>query len=103
MDEKVLKSAIKGMELLAKQNGVTMLIAVHDPETDWCNDLICGNDEEVIGTLVNFICTVYAFIDKSKAEDLNDVLDFVKENWKVVRAIRRMMQKIQDKQEANND
>lgn len=39
MDEKVLKSAIKGMELLAKQNGVTMLISLHDPETDWCGEL----------------------------------------------------------------
>ena len=101
MDEKVLKSAIKGMELLAKQNGVTILVAVHDPETDWCNDLICGKDDkDVINSLGNLICSAYDFVDKSKAGDLDYVLGIVKENRETINAIRRVMKKFQ---EAKND
>lgn len=97
MNKDVLKSAIKGMEMLAKQNGVTMLVTVHDPETDWGNDLICGNDDkDVINAIGNLICTAYAFVDKSKAGDLDDVLEFVKENREVLSAIRRVMTKFQE-------
>ena len=101
MDKDVLKSAIKGMEMLAKQNGGTMLVTVHDPETDWCNDLICGKDDkDVINSIGNLICSAYAFVDKSNAGDLDDVLGIVKENRETINAIRRVMKKFQ---EAKND
>lgn len=97
MDKDVLKSAVKGMELLAKQNGVTILVTVHDPETDWCNDLICGKDDkDVINSIGNLICTAYDFVDKSNAGDLDDVLEFVKENREVFSAIRRAMKKFEE-------
>lgn len=101
MDKDVLKSAVKGMEMLAQQNGLTILVTVHDPETDWCNDLICGKDDkDVINSIGNLICSAYAFVDKSKAGDLDYVLEFVKENREVLNAIRRVMKKFQ---EAQND
>lgn len=101
MDKDVLKSAIKGMKMLAKQNGVTMLVAVHDPESDCYHDIICGNDDkDVIDSLGTLICSAYSFVDKSKAGNLDEVLEFAKENWETINAIRRVMKKFQ---EAQND